>query len=358
MTSPWSSCGSSKARTSTSPARPIKLTLDISGLASARRPPPSGSRVGSGCRTRGRGSPTPGSGSGSRCGPSARLVRAIAHESGTGRLAVRVRPDQSDPHVVVVAFPWRHRDRARGDGPGGRRGARRRARRRRRGPAVSAAAASGSRPSRRATAPHTITPAIPVVAVTGTNGKTTTIADDRAHRPHGRPLVGWSNTDGIYLDGELVEAGDYSGPSGAGPGAGPPGGPARGHRDRPRRHPAQGHRPDPQRRLGGHQRHRRPPRPAGHRHARPARRGQGRRPADHPAAAAGPCSTATTRGSSRCAASIKAQPVGVLARPGLAGDPRDARRAAAGPPPSSTAGSRCCGPAPTPTRWSSWSTCR
>jgi cyanophycin synthetase len=28
--------------------------------------------------------------------------------------------------------------------------------------------------------------------------------------------VGWSNTDGIYIDGELVEAGDYSGPSGAG----------------------------------------------------------------------------------------------------------------------------------------------
>ena len=29
-------------------------------------------------------------------------------------------------------------------------------------------------------------------------------------------LVGWSSTDGVYIDGELVEAGDYSGPSGAG----------------------------------------------------------------------------------------------------------------------------------------------
>src|SRR6185436_3393493 len=28
--------------------------------------------------------------------------------------------------------------------------------------------------------------------------------------------VGWSNTDGIYIDGVQVEAGDYSGPSGAG----------------------------------------------------------------------------------------------------------------------------------------------
>ena len=29
-------------------------------------------------------------------------------------------------------------------------------------------------------------------------------------------VVGWSSTDGVYIDGELVEAGDYSGPSGAG----------------------------------------------------------------------------------------------------------------------------------------------
>ena len=28
--------------------------------------------------------------------------------------------------------------------------------------------------------------------------------------------MGWSNTDGIYVDGQMVEAGDYSGPSGAG----------------------------------------------------------------------------------------------------------------------------------------------
>ena len=41
----------------------------------------------------------------------ARLVRAIAAESGTSRLAVRVRPT-SDPHRIVVAFPWVHRERA------------------------------------------------------------------------------------------------------------------------------------------------------------------------------------------------------------------------------------------------------
>ena len=50
--------------------------------------------------------------------------------------------------------------------------------------------------------------------------------------------------------------------------------------------------------------------------------------------------------------------VGVLPRPRLAGDPRGARRAAAGPRRSSTAGWRCSRPRPTPTRWSSWSTSR
>jgi cyanophycin synthetase len=53
------------------------------------------------------------------------------------------------------------------------------------------------------------------VAVTGTNGKTT-VTRLIAHMGRCAGLrVGWSNTDGIYLDGELVEAGDWSGPGGA-----------------------------------------------------------------------------------------------------------------------------------------------
>jgi cyanophycin synthetase len=140
-------------------------------------------------------------------------VRAVAHESGTSRLAVRVRPT-SDPHQLVVAYPWRHRDRAQEMGravadvldalPGadvdeavGKAAVR------------VAAAPDGD-------APRTITPKIPVIAVTGTNGKTTT-SRMIAHiaRTWGKH-VGWSNTDGIYIDGVQVEAGDYSGPSGAG----------------------------------------------------------------------------------------------------------------------------------------------
>jgi cyanophycin synthetase len=64
--------------------------------------------------------------------------------------------------------------------------------------------------------PPGATARIPIVAVTGTNGKTTT-SRMVAHiaRTHGLH-VGWSSTDGIYIDGVLVEPGDYSGPSGAG----------------------------------------------------------------------------------------------------------------------------------------------
>ncbi|MEO5651876.1 MAG: Mur ligase family protein, partial [Marmoricola sp.] len=145
------------------------------------------------------------------------LVRRIAREAGTTRLGVRVRMT-SDPSTIVVAYPWRDRTRAQALGE-----------------AVAdvldglAAAADDADLAQRVhdasqrvreagpgPGPQTIRPRIPVVAVTGTNGKTTT-SRMVAHiaRDAGRH-VGWSNTDGIYVDGQMVEAGDYSGPSGAG----------------------------------------------------------------------------------------------------------------------------------------------
>ncbi len=195
------------------PRAAIKLTLDVSGLAavsteSARR---FAGRIG--LRNARPGEPETGFRQRFTVRAVARLVRAIASESGTSRLAVRVRPT-SDPHQIVVAFPWRHRGRAQALGRAVAEvldavlGADVDA-------AVSRAAASvgAADPG---PGPTTITPKIPVVAVTGTNGKTTT-SRMIAHiaRTSGL-LVGWSNTDGIYVDGELVEAGDYSGPSGAG----------------------------------------------------------------------------------------------------------------------------------------------
>ena len=153
----------------------------------------------------------------------ARLVRRIATEAGTTRLAVRSRPT-ADVHRLVVAFPWRHRGKAEAHGIAvagvldalpdliaGQAGG---------DPGVAlasaiAAAAEQVRAAPNGEAPTAVRPRIPVVAVTGTNGKTTT---SRMVAHMGRRaglVVGWSSTDGVYVDGELVEPGDYSGPSGA-----------------------------------------------------------------------------------------------------------------------------------------------
>ena len=56
---------------------------------------------------------------------------------------------------------------------------------------------------------------IPVIAITGTNGKTTTTRV-LAHilRGTGRK-VGWTSTVGVFIEGECVLEGDYTGPAGA-----------------------------------------------------------------------------------------------------------------------------------------------
>ncbi|MGH3508148.1 MAG: Mur ligase family protein [Nocardioidaceae bacterium] len=195
------------------PKAAIKLTLDLTALAEvdeqrallfAKRIGLSNARPGS-----------PGSGFRQRFAARAvaRLVRQIAAEAGTHRLAVRVRPS-TDVHHLVVAYPWRNRGRAQAlahavatvldalpesdiD-------------------ALVSSVAADVRAAEVGPRPTTIKPRIPVIAVTGTNGKTTT-ARMIGHIGRTAGLhVGWSSTDGIYYDGELVEAGDYSGPSGAG----------------------------------------------------------------------------------------------------------------------------------------------
>jgi len=74
------------------------------------------------------------------------------------------------------------------------------------------AAMAGTDPGERV---QPIKPGIPVIAVTGTNGKTTTTRLI-AHlvKTDGR-VPGWSSTDGIFIDAAQVEDGDWSGPGGA-----------------------------------------------------------------------------------------------------------------------------------------------
>jgi cyanophycin synthetase len=195
------------------PRAAIKLTLDLGSLASASTETAERFARRIGLRNARPGEPDTGFRQRFAARAVGRLVRAIASESGTSRLAVRVR-STSDPQRIVVAFPWWHRERAQAMGravaevldalPQGD---------------VDAAVAAASERvavSEGGEGPRTLTPRVPVVAVTGTNGKTTT-SRLIAHLARTKGLrVGWSSTDGIYVDGELVEAGDYSGPSGAG----------------------------------------------------------------------------------------------------------------------------------------------
>ncbi len=195
------------------PRAAVKLTLDITTLLEL--PDVEARAVGTSLGLPAARPGAPGTGLRQRFAMrvAASLVRRVARESGTTRLAVRSRPT-AELNRTVIAYPWRHRDRAQALGH-----------------AVAGvldalpsddvdkivtAAAQHVQRSGLGEPPSTRRPHVPVVAITGTNGKTTT---SRMVARMGRCaglVVGWSSTDGVYVDGELVEAGDYSGPSGAG----------------------------------------------------------------------------------------------------------------------------------------------
>lgn len=142
-----------------------------------------------------------------------RALRGLAREAGATRLGVRTRPG-SDPAEVVVAFPWRSRERGQALGEAV-------------GPMLegllqgevpeqlytSLAAPLRELPSE---LPPRLRPAtVPTIAITGTNGKTTTTRLVAHIGMTAGLRTGWSSTDGVLVQGELVETGDYSGPAGA-----------------------------------------------------------------------------------------------------------------------------------------------
>jgi cyanophycin synthetase len=145
---------------------------------------------------------------------AAHVARRLADATRT-HLAVRARPGP-EAGQIVVAFPWRRRSAAEAfaqevaalliAAPRSRRGLDGLLEE----PARTLAAADGGE------APAVPDPTIPVIAVTGTNGKTTTVRL-LAHIVRTAGLVeAHSCTDGVYRNEVLVEEGDYSGFSGAG----------------------------------------------------------------------------------------------------------------------------------------------
>ena len=136
--------------------------------------------------------------------------------------------------------------------------------------AMSAAQSStcSSRPARNR--------AIPIVAVTGTNGKTTTVRMIAHIMKTAGKRVGMTTTDGIYIDGTQIMAGDMSGPTSAQMVLKNPTDQLRGAGDRAWRHPALRSRLRPLRHRRRHQCRRRSPRSRRHRYAGRAGAGQGR----------------------------------------------------------------------------------
>ncbi|HEX6399104.1 MAG TPA: Mur ligase family protein, partial [Actinomycetota bacterium] len=195
------------------PRPTIKLTLDVSGWLRAGQ-----ERAAEAARIAGVAGLEPGApGSERRLRLAARvavqLARRIAREAGTGRLAVRGRTGP-EPGQIVLAFPWRRRGSAEAL-------------------ARAVATATGAILRRRSLdrlvrdlvrevlaadpgpEPEVPDPDLPVIQVTGTNGKTTTtrliahIAIGAGRR------VAYSSTDGVYRNGRRVLSGDYSGFGGA-----------------------------------------------------------------------------------------------------------------------------------------------
>jgi len=196
------------------PRPAIKLTLGVEPWSAmqADRFAAAVERIGSGGRT---GEPGTDQRGRAIARMASHLTRRLA-VAGDVRLGVRSRPGP-EPDQVIVAFPWRRLGTAKAAATqvarlldaarDGRRSVDR---------LISEATARVSR-AKAGEEPSVPDPAIPTISVTGTNGKTTTVRLI-AHlvRSAGR-TVAYSSTDGVYRgDGELVEAGDYSGFGGAG----------------------------------------------------------------------------------------------------------------------------------------------
>ena len=196
------------------PRPAVKLTLEVSGWlrATNARLERLASSLGMRATTRA-GDPRTDQRQRFAARVGAQVARDIATATGA-RLAVRGRTGERGQ--IVVAFPWRRRGTAEALAQEVA-GVMDRLLATRREPArLIAEAAARVELADPGSPPSVPDPSIPVIAVTGTNGKTTTVRL-LAHllRAAGKS-VAYSSTDGVYRDDELIEPGDYSGYAGAG----------------------------------------------------------------------------------------------------------------------------------------------
>jgi cyanophycin synthetase len=144
---------------------------------------------------------------------AAHVTRSLADAAGF-RIGVRSRRGH-DPEHIVVAYPWRRRGAAEALGweVADLLGSVLRSRRPFR--ALLSERAARLAAVEPGPGPSVADPHIPVIAVTGTNGKTSTVRLLAHLAATAGRRVAYTSTDGVYVDGALVEEGDYSGPSGA-----------------------------------------------------------------------------------------------------------------------------------------------
>lgn len=146
-----------------------------------------------------------------------RDAATVARRAAAAIRALHVRLDLPSPRTTArhsadrrrtaVAFPWRRRTISQAIGAAAARVALGRSTERRE--------ISGLRAVAMGALPDLPRPRIPIVAITGTNGKSTTTRLI-AHVAGASGLnVGMTNSDGIHVRDELIEAGDWTGFGGA-----------------------------------------------------------------------------------------------------------------------------------------------
>lgn len=149
---------------------------------------------------------------------AAHVMRRVVAGVGPRRITVRTRTGGTVDEVVV-AIPWRHRnwgrlagealgpvlDRLLGDDGTTAEGV----------DGIIGEAAERIRTEEPGGRSPVRAPSVPVVSITGTNGKTTTTRLVAHIAMTAGKKTAWSSTSGVVVMGETVDEGDFSGPAGA-----------------------------------------------------------------------------------------------------------------------------------------------